>query len=402
MTIGICSPINPASLGDFFDTEALPNINRGASSVNTYVKELLRNGHYVIVFTSNVPSTETTDYVLKGHNIEIHIIHSNPGIFITHALSRFYMVRRLRKYIQQHINRLDVLHAQWTYDFALAAKSFENRIPVFCSVRDWSPYIITVQSGLKKLQWRLYNVLTSLVMQSENIHFIANSAYTRGQILSAYPQKEVHTIFNPIDKDYIVKEKISYTKEPSFISIATSATEKRKNIDTLIKAFSIFHHKYRRATLRLVGGGFTDNNDLMKEYASKGLLEGVILCGFKNHKDLIQEIDKVNCLVHPSLEETFGNILIEGMARGAIVIGGEKAGAVPQVLGNGEYGILCDVTDVNSLVAAMEKSLNIDFSKNLSEKALKYTMESFGSFAVMEKHIRLYEKYLKLNYNGNE
>ncbi len=393
MNIGICSPINPASLEEFLDkTERIPDINGGATSVNTYVKELLRNDHQVVAFTCAVPSDRTTDYVLRGKNIEIHVIHSNPGVFLSHAFSRLYMVNRLKSYISQYIDKLDVLHAQWTYDFALAAKSFEDRIPVFCTVRDWSPFILSMQSGLKKIQWHFYNMLTHKVLASDKIQFIANSSYTRNQILAAYPQKDVPIIFNPIDKELILEDIKPKTNYPSFISIATSISDKRKNVITLLKAFSKFRVKHSEASLRLVGGGFTESNRDFIECREKGLLDGVILCGYKKHRDLIKEIDGVNCLVHPSLEETFGNILIEGMSRGKLVIGGEKSGAVPQVLGNGKYGILCDVTNVDDLVKAMEKSLERDCDR-ICKDALSYTRDNYSSYAVMIKHLELYGKF---------
>lgn len=395
MRIGICGPVNPAALSEFLNCDSIPNVNGGASSVNTYVKELLRNGYKVIVFTSVVPSSAKHDRVLKGDRLEIHIVHSNPGVFLSHSLSRFYMVGRLKKYMQKYINKMDVLHAQWTYDFALAAKSFENQLPVFCTVRDWSPYMVTVQNGLKRVQWLFYNIMSKKVLNSKNIQFIANSYYTQTQILSAYPTKNVPIIFNSVDKTLIIEKKQLLTTYPSFISIAASASEKRKNIYTLLKAFLRFRIKHKDATLRLVGSGFTESNALMQEYKRKGMLEGVILCGFKNHTELMGEIDKVNCLVHPSIEETFGNILIEGMARGVVVIGGEKSGAVPQILGNGEYGILCDVTDEESLSNAMEKTLDSVFCKRMSEKALLYTKETFSSLAVMKEHVVLYERMLK-------
>lgn len=395
MKIGISGPINPIELKEFFPQDIkLPNINKGASAVNTYVKELLRNDHKVIVFTSSVPSKLQDNLVLKGKNIEIIIVQSTPGIYLTHALSRLYMINRLKKVIKENINRIDILHAQWTYDFALASKAFENRIPVFCTVRDWCPYIITVQLGLKKIQWYLYYVIFRKVLSSKKIIFIANSEYTKEKIISEYPKKDIPIIYNPIDKELIIDDKIQEYNRPIFISIASSAKERRKNIPLLLDAYKKFHMKYPESLLKLVGGDFVLENSFMKELDKKGMLEGVELCGYKTHKDLITEIDKSTCLIHPSLEETFGNILIEGMSRGLTIIGGIDSGAVPKVLGYGRYGILCDVTKSDDILYAMEISMDHDYTERLRSKMHIYLKDNYSSDIVMKKHIQLYKTKL--------
>ena len=40
----------------------------------------------------------------------------------------------------------------------------------------------------------------------------------------------------------------------------------------------------------------------------------------------MEELKKFDILIHPSYEESFGNVLIEAMARGLLVIGGKEYG----------------------------------------------------------------------------
>lgn len=190
MKIGICGPFNPYSLKNELNYNGeLPNINKGATAVNTYVRELLRQGHEVIVITSAIPGGNS-DIVIESTNIKIHIVRSNPSIFFSHVFSRIYMISRLEKTISKYIDEIDVLHAQWTYDFAYAAKKFTNVVPVFCTVRDWCPYIITMHHGLKKIQWYLYSLINNSVMKNNSVHFIANSHYTYNQVIKSYPEKK--------------------------------------------------------------------------------------------------------------------------------------------------------------------------------------------------------------------
>lgn len=185
-----------------------------------------------------------------------------------------------------------------------------------------------------------------------------------------------------------------------FISIASSLTESRKNIKALLEAFHIFHNKHLDSCLKLVGGGLEIGTPSYVEYKALGLLDSVDILGQLKHDDLIKEIDNSTCLVHPSLEETFGNILVEGMARCVPVIGGKNAGAVPQVLENGACGILCDVENVNSMVVAMEQAINKEYSRVIVGNATKTIREKYSSDSIVERHIELYEKYLKNNMNS--
>ena len=159
MYIGICGPVNPKTLSAYLHGVAkIPDINKSANAVNTYIVELLRNGHHVIVVTTDVPGFKE-DVVLKGDNILIHIVRSNPGLYFTSTLSRLYMIPRLKKVLKLYVAEMEVLHAQWTYDFALAAKRFEKELPVFCTVRDWCPYIMSIHKGFKKMQWFIYYLI---------------------------------------------------------------------------------------------------------------------------------------------------------------------------------------------------------------------------------------------------
>lgn len=395
MNIGICGPFNPFFIKEFFyEDQDILNINQAASAVNTYVKELLLQGHKVTVVTCDIPGM-THDIILKGNNLIVHIVQSTPGMFLTHGLSRIYMTRRMRKVLNLYVNDLDVLHAQWTYDFALASKTFANKLPVFCTIRDWCPYIMNVQSGVRILQWKLYYLIFRKVMKGNKIHFIANSKYTYDCAISDYPEKEIATIFNPIDKNYIINEKKSVVLNHTFITIAGSICEKRKNIITLLRAFHIFHSNHPESILKIVGGVSSEDRPLIKDWKEQGLLEGVELVGYLKHTQLIDEIDKCSCLVHPSLEETFGNIFLEGMSRCLPVIGGIKSGAVPYVLDNGRSGLLCDVTSVDSIVEALELSCNPLYIKELVHNATKLLKTHYASNIVTEKHIKLYEKYMK-------
>lgn len=395
MKIGIVSPCNPYELREFlYDGQDVPNVNKGASAVNTLVKEFLRHGHSVKVFTSYDGTAAIKKF--DGPQVEIYMCHRKKPLPFTTFLYRLYMVPRIVKMIEKEVADLEILHAHWTYEYAMAAKMFVKKLPVFCTVRDWCPYIQTMQISFKnRLYWMVCRFVFERVMADKRIRFIANSHYTYNCIVSKYPRKDVKIIPNPIERSYILDKEKQYVGTPIFIAISQAIGDKRKNYDRLLLAFKSFHGKYPESRLRLVGAGFVSDNQYVLKWKEQELLSGVELCGFVNHDKLMELIDTSSCLIHPSLEETFGNILLEGMARCKPCIGGLNSGAVPMVLGNGKYGILCDVQNTDSIMCAMEKSLDKKFTMELVLRATHHLKETYASDIVASSHIALYRTFIE-------
>lgn len=390
MRIGVAGPFNPQEVKEYFDSNTeLPVINEMATSVNAYVRGLLKEGHSVTVFTTY--SFVGAPYYIDGNNIRVYFISTQ---FKVHILGRLRMAKRIRKCIKKCVNSLDILHAQWTYEFALAIKPFHKKLPLFCSVRDWIPYIFSLAKGFGgKYYWGLSYYIFKRVMSGNAIHLIANSQYTKEQILSKYPKKEVAIIPNPLKSENILQERTEYPKDMTFISISTSPFTERKNNTILLKAFAQYKKNNPNAKLIVVG---TFSEDIKEELNSRNLLNGVELTGRVSHNEVISLIDKSSCLIHPALEETFGNILLEGMCRRVLCIGGEASGAVPQVLGHGKYGILCDVTDKESITQAMEMADDQDLFKKIVNASTEYIMREFTEKNVAKKHTELFDRYLKI------
>lgn len=100
-------------------------------------------------------------------------------------------------------------------------------------------------------------------------------------------------------------------------------------------------------------------------------------------------------LVHPAIEETFGNTLIEAMGCWLPVIGGKNSGAVPYVLDYGKCGILCDVLSVNELCDAMHQMLNPTIRESYTQAAYNRVKNNFTQTIVAQQHIQLYLELIK-------
>ena len=394
MRIGIASPFNPYEFKEYLGIKNIPSLNESARAIHIYVKELLEAGHSVTVFTTYTSSQFTQNLVLQKDNLKIFVISRHYNIPKIGAFVRLFFHKSIAREMEKEIDKLDVLHAQWTYEYALAASRFTRKLPVFCTVRDWCPVIMKGQNNwVDKIYWKCSYYTFKKVMANEQIHFIANSSYTLNQLRTSFPSKEINLIYNPIDKKDINETRLSYPSTPVFVSIA-NGNGKLKNISKLVEAFNEYHKINNNSKLLLIGGCFVKDDPVILEWGKRSLLNGVVLMGLCNHETIVRTLDGCSAMIHPSLEETFGNVLVEGMSRRIPVVGGDKSGAVPEVLDFGECGILCDVTDTKSIYNAMVESLNPTKRNSIVDKATKRLKEVYASNAIVKKHIDYYQRFL--------
>lgn len=403
MTIGIASPISSGLFCEYLYNSYKDNCSKlstdYAPAVTTLCKELLNEGHTLIIFTLD-PKADRIE-VLKGDKITIYI---GPSVS-KNRIKRFFdpligrNLRLVKRLFGMNKEKLDVISVHWTREYAIVARKFASSTPVFVTVRDIIPYIISTQKKtFRNYKWWIIWIMNELVMRSRHLNFIANSKYT-ATMAEKYWKKKIPIIANPIeDRFFNIKYKANLNDNQlvfSTISIS-QPDDKRKNVATLLKAYQLFRENYKTVVLNLIGQGFTADNSVITEWKSKGLLEGVELKGARSHDEVLEILSNTHLMIHPSLEETFGNTLIEAMAVGCPVLGGVKSGAVPWVLEEGKAGYLCDMTSEVSMSDAITKIISDrDSMVSKSEYAKEFCLRNFSSRNIMRQYVTLFENKLK-------
>lgn len=153
---------------------------------------------------------------------------------------------------------------------------------------------------------------------------------------------------------------------------------KQKGVDTLLHAFKRVIKKHDDAELLVVGDG-KDRRTL--ERMSREL--GIKTSFLGNVEDIEKVLIKSAVLVLPSREEGFGLVLLEAMQAGVPVVA-TKVGGIPEIVVNGENGLLVEKEDVNALATAVIKLLE--------DKALRNRL--------ILKGIKTAEKYSWANMAG--
>ncbi len=383
---------------DYFDEEdrrllmQLPS-NDTAPAASLIALGLIEEGHFVRFFTEG-----PFDAVIRSKQIEIFIVKKPSRYFKAVGLLSYEQVRKLRKVIKGNFKDLDVLHAHWSYENALACLPYAKQIPTFCTVRDWYSAIIKYKlkdSFFSRIYWKIRKHINEEVFSCEHIHFIANSQYMKKQIEKKIC-KEVPVLMNPVDSHNI---KIGEKEYPSNLRVVTvsSGIGESKNITTLLKAYKLIRKEYCDAELTYIVGIAKENAEqtaLYKSWREQYLLDGVKMLFRLTHDEIYKVIDDSTMLVHPSFEESFGNTIIESMIRKTPIVAGEKSGAVPYLLQNGKLGYLCDINLSTTLAETIKFVYQHPEEAKSKVEAASEWVYCNTEREIAKKHVEYFEKNL--------
>tara|TARA_R100000365_G_C2748436_1_gene79921 strand:- start:2929 stop:3663 length:735 start_codon:yes stop_codon:yes gene_type:complete len=180
-------------------------------------------------------------------------------------------------------------------------------------------------------------------------------------------------------------------KSPTPVVVELASAASRKNVRTLITAFARVRAAIPDAELRLFGHGLTEDGELARAAAHSGEAQGVRFMGHADRAQSQAELRRAWVHAHLSLEESFGNTLIEAMQVGTAVLAGENSGAVPWVLGDGEGGLLVDATDPAAVARALTALLSSPEKRDeLVAGAYRVLADRHSTNAVVDAHLRVY------------
>jgi glycosyltransferase involved in cell wall biosynthesis len=287
------------------------------------------------------------------------------------------MWKKERHSLGQVLQRVEseIIHVNWTYEYALAA--IDTGLPHLITAHDVPSRLVR----LMKPRWywwpRLFmgwrngikaNRLTTVSPYSVNAW--------RDEMRRKGP---IDMIPNPVSKYSLnlgslrkpqVKRQGFRNQAPVFASIANGFAG-RKNTHTLLRAFSRVRKVHSEARLIMFGTGHGRGDEGGLWAIRNDLALGVDFRGWTKQEEMLTDLhNEADVLVHPALEESFGQTIIEAQALGIPVVGGRSSGAVPWLLDGGLAGTLCDVSSPEHMSVAMIESLcshdqnRIDYSRD--------------------------------------
>lgn len=392
MKICIISPSDKTFIYEFlsnYDYESLPKGYEGAPFIGTLISQFLKGGNEIVAITTS--DAVNRDYMVKefsnGNFKWIVVPHRKHafrfnGFKLGRMLDFFYLERKaMLKMVK--LNKPDIIHAHWGYEFAHVALA--SGLPYLITLHD-NPFKI---AKYFKNTYRYFRLFYAEYLIRKMKYRTTVSPYMESYILGS--RGDYRIIPNPVNisctsdevKNLIQQRVESFDKLK--IVMILNGWDKRKNGLKGMLAFKLIQNYYPNAELHLYGEG-SELNGKANIDAKINEIQSVFFHGSVPNASLKSAITSYHVLLHPALEESFGVVLIEGMAQGIPAIGGDKAGAVPWVINNDDL-----LTNVSNPILISQTILKcIENYEQFGLKAFENVKSRFSSELVVAEYVSYY------------
>jgi glycosyltransferase involved in cell wall biosynthesis len=316
----------------------------------------------------------------------IPILHLPVTSFASRsALTGAWMLRR---YIREH--GIQVVHA-----FDVPTDIFVVPAARLSGV----PAVIAAQLGYRDLfsplYWRLLRFTDRLAHG-----IVVNSHAVQKHLIEdeKIPANLIHVIHNGVETETFFPQKgVAPDPRPQTPQGATlvigslCVLRKEKRLDLLMDAFARVRSLCPGMKLLIVGSGEL-LPEIEKQRQELGISEDCVLEPAK--AEVVDYLRAMDIFVLSSDSESFPNALLEAMACGCCVIG-SNVGGVPELIQDGENGLLFRTGDVNDLVAKLARVIQSrELRDRLGSSAARSARESFSMEIAVRKTESLYEELL--------
>ncbi|MFZ1075515.1 MAG: glycosyltransferase family 4 protein [Minisyncoccia bacterium] len=229
----------------------------------------------------------------------------------------------------------------------------------------WHPYLWF----LRALQLRVARSATRIIVPSEYLK----------RIVSAWgvPSEKIHVVYNAVTLEAagIVPPPVAALPHP--LVVTAGRLVPWKNIDGVIDAVS----GIAGASLVVIGDGPLRAE--LEKRAQEKLTGRFIFTGALSHKDTLAVMQSADALALNSTYEGLSHLLIESLMLGVPTIA-TNVGGNPEVIMDGEDGLLVPSNDASALAGALSRVLGDDaFRARLSARA-KESSKRFSVEVMLE------------------
>jgi glycosyltransferase involved in cell wall biosynthesis len=170
------------------------------------------------------------------------------------------------------------------------------------------------------------------------------------------------------------------------------AEERMKGVDHTLRALSRLLERHPDVLYRVVGKG-SDRPRLERMASELGLGERVTFEADLSDAELAERYRRCSVFVLPSGQEGFGIVFLEAMRFSKPCIGGD-AGGTPDVIRDGETGLLVPFGDEPALEAAIDRLLSDPTLRQRLGRAGRQHLEAEFVFSRFRERVRRYLEQL--------
>ena len=326
-----------------------------------------------------------------------HPEHEFIFIFDRPYDSKFIFAENIKPVVIGPQARHPLLWKLW-YDIKIPAvlKKYKADVFVscdgFCSLGTNVPQCIVVHD-LSFLHYPSFNKKAHTIFYKRYIPRFLKKAgsiatvsdFSKQDILSFYkniPASKINVvysgvkeIFKPVGEKEKKAIKEQYTSGKEFF-IYVGAIHPRKNLENLLKAFSVFKKRQQSGMkLLLVGRLAWKYQPFLEKLKTYKYRDDVVLTGYVNDEELSRILGSAYAMLYPSLFEGFGVPVLEAMHCDVPVI--TSINSSMQEIAQ-EAALYCDPSDYNSIA---DKMMLLYKDENLRKKLIIKGKEIFPKYS---------------------
>ena len=166
----------------------------------------------------------------------------------------------------------------------------------------------------------------------------------------------------------------------------------QKDIGTLIRGFALFAATFAKAKLVIVGSGPLEG-ELRCSTEELGIARRVVWAGFRD--DIVTVMSAFDIFALTSIHEGFGLVLLEAMASRLPVVA-TRAGAIAEVVADGETGILVGPRGPAEVAAAFHKLTDVRLRTQFGAAARARVLREFTLEKMCEETDTLYARCVRV------
>lgn len=363
----------------------IPCLLTGGTEIQTLnlVRALVTDGHQVVtVCYFEYSQKMVIRFQQAGSEV---VCLSKDGTRIGGWKGIIFLYKEFRRVLKQY--RPDAAHVQYMAPgsipiLLLRLLGLHQIIATAHTAADIYPSLRLVHF----IQQHCVRAFTCITELAERSFFGTSHLYTERTQLK---KRNHFTIYNALPTGISISKQSKSQNHPLTIGVV-SRLEGIKGMDLVVPAFAQVKACHPEMQLLIVGDGSLRKQ--MEEQAHKaGLEEAVEFAGRQPQEKLSSYYDRIDILLMPSRSEGFGLTAIEGMARGCVVVAA-RTGGLPEVVRNGEVGLLHEPEQVEDLASQINKLIEQPaLWKQFSNEATTYVQRfSFECFSQLFNN--LYQK----------
>ena len=353
----------------------IPCLLTGGTEIQTLnlVQSLVMSGHRVITVCYFEYSLEIVSrFQHAGSEV---VCLSKDGIRIGSWKGIIFLYKGLRKILKQY--RPEVAHVQYMAPGAipillLHLLGMHQIIATAHTAADIYPNLRLVHF----VQQHCVRAFTCITELAERSFFGTSQLYSEKTLLK---KRNHFTIYNALPAGISISQQAKKQDQPLTIGVV-SRLESIKGMDLVVSAFEQVKACHSKMQLLIVGDGSL-RKQMEVQVHNAGLEKAVEFAGRQPQEKLSSYYDRIDILLMPSRSEGFGLTAIEGMAHGCVVVA-SRTGGLPEVVRDGEVGLLHEPEQVKDLVTQINKlieqpALWKQFSNNASTYVQRFRFNRF-------------------------